>query len=81
MLIEGGLLKKFSVSVIEAKGLRPTKSRIRKSIFDILASRFFFSNYYFFDLFAGSGAVGIEALNRGFKKAFFLKIIKKYIQH
>ena len=73
MLIEGGILKKIYIEVIEEKGLRPTKSRIRASVFDILTHKITFTDCYFFDLFAGSGAMGIDAINRGFTKSFFFE--------
>ncbi len=43
--------------------LRPTSAKVRKAIFDILKDRIASSS--FLDLYAGSGAVGIEALSRG----------------
>ena len=40
-----------------------------------------FTNFIFFDLFAGSGAMGIEALaSRGFKKSYFFDNHKKIFQ-
>lgn len=77
MLIENGILKNLSLEVIKEKGLRPTKSRIRSSLFDILSHKIFFPSYHFFDLFAGSGAVGVEALSRGFVKSYFFDYHKK----
>ena len=45
--------------------LRPTTDRVRESIFNILAARFEFEGAAVLDLFAGTGALGIEALSRG----------------
>jgi len=45
-----------------AKGIRPTQDKVRKAIFDILGD---ISGLTFLELFAGSGAVGLEALSRG----------------
>jgi 16S rRNA (guanine966-N2)-methyltransferase len=53
------------------RGARPTLGRVKKSLFDILAWRL--SECSFLDLFAGSGAVGIEALSRGAERAFFVE--------
>lgn len=56
-------------------GLRPTLARVRKSLFDILASRLQepVRALEFADIFAGCGAVGLEALSVGFAKSFFLE--------
>ncbi|HJU03991.1 MAG TPA: 16S rRNA (guanine(966)-N(2))-methyltransferase RsmD, partial [Nitrospiraceae bacterium] len=43
--------------------LRPTSDKVREALFSILASRI--SGSHFLDLYAGTGAVGIEALSRG----------------
>ncbi len=45
---------------------RPTPARIRKSLFDILEHNFD-ENAKLLDLFAGAGAVGLEAASRGFE--------------
>ena len=50
MKIDAGRLKNFKLKVIQKKTLRPTKSRIRNSIFDILDSRISFLDCNFFDL-------------------------------
>lgn len=50
---------------------RPTTDRVREALFNILGSRVIDS--IFLDLFAGSGAVGLEALSRGAKKAVFIE--------
>ena len=44
------------------KGIRPTQDKVRKAIFDILGD---ISGLTFLELYAGSGAVGFEALSRG----------------
>ena len=44
------------------KGIRPTQDKVRKALFDILAD---VQGLSFLELFAGSGAVGFEALSRG----------------
>ena len=50
--------------------IRPTLDSIKESLFNILAPDILNSN--FLDLFAGSGAIGIEALSRGAKQATFV---------
>lgn len=51
---------------------RPTSARVRKSVFDILGSRFGIEGMTVLDLFAGTGALGIEALSRGARYAWFV---------
>lgn len=49
---------------------RPTADRIKESVFNILAGRI--QNRHVLDLFAGTGALGIEALSRGASSAVFV---------
>ena len=50
-------------------GTRPTSDRLRETLFNILAPRV--ANSRFVDLYAGTGAVGIEALSRGAAHVWF----------
>jgi len=58
-------------------GIRPTQDKTRKALFDILAD---VSGESFLELFAGSGAVGIEALSRGANPVVFIERDKKCAQ-
>ncbi len=51
--------------------LRPTSDRMKESIFDILGKEV--EDKVVLDLFAGTGNLGIEALSRGAKRAFFVE--------
>lgn len=51
--------------------LRPTSDRVREAIFDILQDRV--QGKKVLDLFAGTGALGIEALSRGAERAIFVE--------
>lgn len=51
--------------------LRPTSDRVREAIFDILQERV--KGKKVLDLFAGTGALGIEALSRGAERAIFVE--------
>jgi len=53
--------------------LRPTADRVREGLFSMLASRFDFDAAVVLDLFAGTGALGIEALSRGAARAVFVE--------
>jgi len=50
---------------------RPTSDRVREALFDILAPRI--SGAVFLDAYAGTGAVGIEALSRGAERVVFVE--------
>ena len=50
---------------------RPTSDRLRETLFNVLAPRM--EGSVFLDLYAGSGAVGIEALSRGAREAIFVE--------
>jgi 16S rRNA (guanine(966)-N(2))-methyltransferase RsmD len=51
--------------------LRPTSDRLRETLFDVLGQRV--AGSIFLDAYAGTGAVGIEALSRGARRAIFLE--------
>jgi 16S rRNA (guanine966-N2)-methyltransferase len=51
--------------------VRPTPDRLREALFNVLVPRL--EGATFLDAYAGSGAVGIEALSRGAKRAIFIE--------
>jgi len=55
----------------EGNQTRPTPDRLRESLFSALGDRV--EGCVFFDGYAGSGSVGIEALSRGAKRAIFVE--------
>ncbi len=61
--IIGGKWRGRKIEVIEAAGLRPTPDRIRETLFNWLAA--YCPGAMVLDCFAGSGALGLEALSRG----------------
>ena len=73
MRIVGGRLKGRVLHAPASRAIRPTSERLRESIFDILAHRHdAVEGARVVDLFAGSGALGIEALSRGADFALFV---------
>ena len=54
-------------------GTRPTTDRVRESLFNVLAARIDFAGTTVLDLYAGSGALGLEALSRGAASAMFVE--------
>lgn len=55
----------------EGRTARPTLDRVRENLFNIIAPRL--ENALFLDLFAGTGAIGLEALSRGAARAVFVE--------
>ena len=50
---------------VPARGTRPTTDRVREALFNVLTARIDFDGLRVLDLYAGSGALGLEALSRG----------------
>ena len=69
--IIGGSLRGSRLAVPVLPGLRPTPQRLRQTLFDWLAPVIAGANVL--DAFAGSGALGIEALSRGARSATFIE--------
>jgi 16S rRNA (guanine966-N2)-methyltransferase len=80
MIITAGIYKGRKVIAPDENIVRPTLSKIRESIFNVLFSIMDFKDKEFLDVFAGSGIMGIEALSRGFKSALELEKHPKVIR-
>ena len=71
MRIIAGALRSRPLSAPRGLDTRPTSDRLRETLFNVLASRM--EGAVFADLYAGSGAVGIEALSRGAAHVTFVE--------
>lgn len=69
MIITAGKFKGQKINVPDESITRPTLSKVRMSVFNTLQSLIDFEGSTFLDMFAGSGAMGLEALSRGFLSA------------
>ena len=82
MRVISGKYKGRKIQVESKSDYRPTLTRIREDIFNLLLHNkdlsIDLSNVVFCDLFAGTGSIGIEALSRGVKKVIFNDIEKKH---
>src|SRR5689334_13872610 len=74
MRIVGGRLRGRALAAPKSQGIRPTADRLRESLFNILAHAYDdpISGARVLDLFAGTGALGLEALSRGASFALFI---------
>jgi len=71
MRILAGSAKGRVLKSREGKGTRPTDSRAREMLFNIIGERIVEAR--FLDLYAGTGAIGLEAISRGAKSAIFVE--------
>jgi 16S rRNA (guanine(966)-N(2))-methyltransferase RsmD len=71
MRIIAGTFRSRQLKSLKGLALRPTSDRLRESLFNVLAERI--PGCRFLDVFAGTGAVGIEALSRGAAEVVFLE--------
>jgi len=71
MRVIAGEFRSRRLKSIPGEATRPTPDRLRETLFDILAPQI--AGATFIDAYAGTGAVGIEALSRGAAHAFFLE--------
>ena len=69
MRVVGGELRGRRLKVPAGRAIRPTADRVREALFSILGD---VTGMRVLDLFAGSGALGIEALSRGAAEAVFV---------
>ncbi|WP_026343521.1 16S rRNA (guanine(966)-N(2))-methyltransferase RsmD [Nocardia sp. BMG111209] len=58
-------------------GTRPTSDRVREALFSVLNARMDFDGMRVLDLYAGSGALGLEALSRGAAHALLVESDRK----
>ena len=78
MRIIGGKHRSRVLKEFKDIGVRPTSDRARESLFNILSGRI--EGASFLDLFAGTGAVGIEAISRGAEKVEFVDKDKQSLE-
>jgi 16S rRNA (guanine966-N2)-methyltransferase len=66
-----GKYRSRTLRSLKGQALRPTSDRLRETLFNILGATI--EDSIFLDLYAGTGAVGIEALSRGARGAIFIE--------
>ena len=77
MRVIGGEFRSRRLKTIRGLATRPTPDRLRETLFDILGPRV--EGAVFLDAYAGTGAVGIEALSRGAARCIFLERSRKAV--
>ncbi|ASP27947.1 16S rRNA (guanine966-N2)-methyltransferase [Spiroplasma corruscae] len=88
MKVISGKYRGRKLQVLDGKNTRPTLTRVKEDMFNVLNNYFIYEGKKCLDLFAGSGALGIEALSRGIDHVYFnehnkeaLKIIKSNLKN
>lgn len=76
--IAGGAFRGRILKTVKSSKTRPTTSMLREAVFNICAEWVF--NARFLDLFAGSGAMGFEAISRGATFATFIEKDRRAVQ-
>ena len=86
MRVIAGEKRHLLLKTLSDLSIRPTTDKIKETLFNMI--QFDIPGSNFLDLFAGSGAIGIEALSRGANKATFvdnndkaIKVIKENLEH
>ncbi|MDH4229335.1 MAG: 16S rRNA (guanine(966)-N(2))-methyltransferase RsmD [Nitrospirota bacterium] len=74
--ITGGSARSLGLQSVPGQGVRPTASRVRGAIFNILGGRV--AGARVLDLFAGVGTLGLEALSRGAAHADFVECVPRH---
>jgi len=75
MRVIAGTARSLPLKTPEGLDTRPTTDRIKETLFNMLQTKV--GDCIFVDLFSGSGGIGIEALSRGARKAYFVEYDKK----
>lgn len=71
-------MKRNDRTSVRQKTLRPTTGKVREALFDILRERI--RDAGFLDLYAGTGAIGIEALKQGASEAVFVEASNRCVK-
>lgn len=77
MRVIAGKARSIPLKTVEGQDTRPTTDRIKETLFNMLQNEL--ADCLFVDLFSGSGAIGIEALSRGARKAIFVEKAPKAV--
>lgn len=75
MRVIAGACKSLPLKTVPGMDTRPTTDRIKETLFNMIQPHI--PGCTFLDMFAGSGAIGIEALSRGAREAYFVEQNRK----
>ena len=75
MRVIAGSARGMKLKTPEGLTTRPTQDRIKETLFNMIQA--YLADCVFVDMFSGSGGIGIEALSRGARKAYFIENAKE----
>jgi 16S rRNA (guanine(966)-N(2))-methyltransferase RsmD len=78
MRVIAGQFRSRPLQSLPGLELRPTSDRLRETLFDVLCAARELNHSVWLDLFAGTGAIGIEAISRGARQVYFVESGKKH---
>lgn len=77
MRVIAGQFRSRELKSVAGEATRPTSDKLRETLFNVLQATRPLDGTVFLDVFAGTGAVGIEALSRGARQVYFIEQAKK----
>ncbi len=78
MRVIAGQYRSRPLRSVPGPDLHPTSDRLRETLFDVLTAAHELRDSVWLDLYAGTGAVGVEALSRGARQVYFVESVKKH---
>jgi 16S rRNA (guanine966-N2)-methyltransferase len=80
MRISGGIHRSRILASPRGSHTRPTSDRVREALFSVLSSRGSLAAAHVLDLYAGTGALGLEALSRGAEHVTFVESDRRALE-
>src|SRR5262245_22786587 len=77
MRVIAGKYRSRRLQSVPGADVRPTSDRLRETLFNVLASSYQLDDSIWVDAYAGTGAIGIEALSRGARQVYFVEASQK----
>jgi 16S rRNA (guanine966-N2)-methyltransferase len=79
MRIIAGKYRSRQIQTVAGNDVRPTTDMLRETLFNVVAAARPTEDTVWLDVYAGSGAVGIEALSRGARQVYFIESSRKAV--